>query len=106
MPQASEPLTGPPPAVRWSRRKPEAAERLEVVRAGLAELSQRLTVPTENLLTPDLVRRLVWDWQPVSDAATVIDAFLAEAGARAWQRELTVPVLVDALTATPDDPET
>lgn len=106
LPQASEPLTGPPPAVRWSRRKPEAAERLEVVRAGLAELSQRLTVPTENLLTPDLVRRLVWDWQPVSDAATVIDAFLAEAGARAWQRELTVPVLVDALTATPDDPET
>lgn len=102
LPQATEALTGPPPAVRWSRRKPEAAERLEVVRAGLAELSQRLSVPTENLLTPDLVRRLVWDWQPASDAAAVIDAFLAEAGARAWQRELTVPVLADALTATPE----
>jgi ribonuclease D len=102
VPSAAEPVTGPPPAVRWSRRKPEAAERLESVRAGLNELSQRLSVPTENLLTPDLVRRLVWDWQPVPDTAAVIDAFLAEAGARPWQRELTVPVLAEALTPTAD----
>jgi ribonuclease D len=99
VPTASEPVTGPPPAVRWSRRKPEAAERLDRVRAGLAELSQRVSVPAENLLTPDLVRRLVWDWQPVAHADKAIDAFLAEAGARPWQRELTVPVLTDALTA-------
>lgn len=98
VPKASEPVTGPPPAVRWSRRKPEAAERLEAVRAGLNELSQRLSVPTENLLTPDLVRRLVWDWQPVPDASAAIDAFLVEAGARPWQRELTVPVLTATLT--------
>ncbi|BBZ28080.1 ribonuclease D [Mycolicibacterium madagascariense] len=98
LPKASEPVTGPPPAVRWSRRKPEAAELLEAVRAGLNELSQRVSVPTENLLTPELVRRLVWDWQPVSDTAAVVDAFLAEAGARPWQRELTVPVIAEALT--------
>jgi ribonuclease D len=104
LPKAAEPVTGPPPAVRWSRRKPEAAERLDLVRAGLTELSQRVSVPAENLLTPDLVRRLVWDWQPVSDTSTVIDAFLAEAGARPWQRELTVPVLTDALTRAPKDP--
>ena len=104
VPTASEPVTGPPPAVRWSRRKPEAAERLDRVRAGLAALSERVSVPTENLLTPDLVRRLVWDWQPVTDPATVIDAFLAEAGARPWQRELMVPVLTEALTAAPTPP--
>ena len=97
LPAASEPLTGPPPAVRWSRRKPDAAARLEAVRNGLTELSERLSVPTENLLTPDLVRRLVWDWQPVDDPARVIDAFLADAGARPWQRELTVPVMAKAL---------
>jgi ribonuclease D len=101
VPTASEPLTGPPPAVRWSRRKPEAAERLEVVRTGLTKLSQRVSVPTENLLTPELVRRLVWDWQPVTDVSAVIDAFLADAGARPWQRELTVPVLTDALAESP-----
>jgi ribonuclease D len=75
---------------------------LEAVRAGLSELSQRLSVPTENLLTPDLVRRLVWDWQPVPDPSEAIDAFLAEAGARPWQRELTVPVLAAALVPTLD----
>jgi ribonuclease D len=98
LPAASEPLTGPPPAVRWSRRKPDAAARLEAVRNGLTELSERLSVPTENLLTPELVRRLVWDWQPVDDPIPVIDAFLADAGARPWQRELTVPVMAKALT--------
>jgi ribonuclease D len=98
LPAASEPLTGPPPAVRWSRRKPDAAARLEAVRNGLTELSERLSVPTENLLTPDLVRRLVWDWQPVDDPVPVIDAFLADAGARPWQRELTVPIMAKALT--------
>ena len=110
LPSASEPVTGPPPAVRWSRRKPEAAERLDRVRAGLAELSERVSVPTENLLTPDLVRRLVWDWQPVAHPDRAIDAFLAEAGARPWQRELTVPVLTHALTVpeapTDEDPGT
>jgi ribonuclease D len=98
LPATTEPLNGPPPAVRWSRRKPEAAARLEAARAGLTELSQRVTVPTENLLTPELVRRLIWDWQPVPEPALVIDAFLAEAGARRWQRELTVPVLAQALS--------
>jgi ribonuclease D len=104
VPKSTEPLTGPPPAVRWSRRKPEAAVRLDLVRAGLTELSQRVSVPAENLLTPELVRRLVWDWQPVPDASAVIDAFLTEAGARPWQRELTVPVLTEALTA-PEPPQ-
>jgi ribonuclease D len=106
LPAASEPLTGPPPAVRWSRRKPDAAARLEAVRNGLTELSERLSVPTENLLTPDLVRRLVWDWQPVDNPAPVIDAFLADAGARPWQRELTVPVMASALAQPlPGQPE-
>jgi ribonuclease D len=98
LPTATEPLNGPPPAVRWSRRKPEAAERLEVVRAGLAELSEQVSIPTENLLTPEVVRRLVWDWEPVDDPAAVIQAFLVEAGARPWQRKLTVPILAAALT--------
>jgi ribonuclease D len=63
-------------------------------------------VPAENLVTPELVRRLIWDWQPVPDASAVIDAFLTEAGARRWQRELTVPVLTEALTAPqPQQPE-
>ncbi|AGB22963.1 ribonuclease D [Mycobacterium sp. JS623] len=97
-PDAQEPSNGPPPASRWSRRKPEAAVRLETARAVLTELSQRVSVPTENLLSPELVRRLCWDWKPVDDVAAAVDEFLRDAGARPWQRELTVPVLAEALS--------
>lgn len=102
-PTGSEPLTGPPPPARWSRRKPEAAERLEAARAGLSELSQRVSVPTENLLTPDTVRRLCWDWQPVEDIEAAVEEFLVQAKARPWQRQLTVPVLTVALTPKQPD---
>jgi ribonuclease D len=67
----------------------------------LTDLSRQVSVPTETLLSPDLVRRLCWDWQvgPDSDADTTAaaDAFLCDAGARAWQRALVVPVLAPAL---------
>jgi ribonuclease D len=106
LPTVSEPQAGPPPASRWARRKPEAAERLEAARTGLTELSQRFSVPSENLLTPDTVRRLCWDWQAAEDqddTAGAVDAFLAELGARRWQRELTVPVLTAALLSAPTE---
>jgi ribonuclease D len=96
-PEISEPQNGPPPASRWARRKPEAAARLEAARAGLSELSGRVAVPTENLVTPEVVRRLCWDWQPVADTEAAVDDFLRAAQARPWQRELVVPVLAAAL---------
>ncbi|ART70725.1 ribonuclease D [Mycobacterium dioxanotrophicus] len=97
-PSATEAQNGPPPAARWSRRKPEAAARLEAARAGLTDLSARVSVPAENLITPEVVRRLCWDWQPVSDVATAVEEFLVEAQVRPWQRELTVPILTAALS--------
>lgn len=99
-PEISEPQTGPPPASRWARRKPEAAARLEATRAGLARLSERVSVPTENLVTPEVVRRLCWDWQPVGDTEAAVEDFLRAAQARPWQRELVVPALAAALAAT------
>ena len=98
-PTAQEPSNGPPPASRWARRKPEAAARLEAARAGLAELSRRVSVPAENLVSPEVVRRLTWDWQPVDDVAAAVDSFLRDAQVRPWQRELAGPVLTDALTS-------
>ena len=97
-PSPPEPTTGLPPVSRWHRRKPEAAARLQAVRDGLAELSERVAVPTENLVPPELVRRLCWDWH----AGVDIDAFLREGGARPWQRELVVPVVAGALAVDAD----
>ena len=101
-PDEAEPLNGPPPPARWSRRKPEAAARLEAARAALAEVSQRVAVPTENLVSPDLVRRLCWDWKGAPDPVEAVEEFLCAGHARAWQRELVDPVLARALQP-PDD---
>jgi ribonuclease D len=65
-------------------------------------LSQQVSVPTENLVSPDLVRRLCWDWDDSrsGDAEPAIDEFLAAGQARRWQRTLVVPVLAAALQPT------
>jgi ribonuclease D len=106
LPDAAEPPNGPPPPARWVRRKPDAAARLEAARAGLAEVSRRVRVPMENLVSPDLVRRLCWDWEAgsddIRDPVNAIDEYLRAGQARAWQRELVDPVLADAVTHTPD----
>ncbi len=101
-PEEAEPPNGPPPPARWSRRKPEAAARLEAARPALAEVSQRVGVPTENLVSPDLVRRLCWDWETAPDPVEAVEEFLRAGEARVWQRELAVPVLARALKPPPD----
>ena len=62
------------------------------------QLSQQVQVPTENLVSPDLVRRMCWDWKDVDDDVGAVEAFLRNGGARPWQRELVVPVLAAALS--------
>lgn len=104
-PEEAEASNGPPPPARWSRRKPEAAARLEAARAALGEVSQRVQVPTENLVSPDLVRRLCWDWEGAPDPLEAVDEFLRAGEARPWQRELVDPALARALQP-PRDPET
>jgi ribonuclease D len=104
--EETESPNGPPPPARWARRRPEAAERLDAARTALRELSARISVPAENLVTPELVRRLCWDWQPAAaddGAAKAIEEFLTTGHARHWQRELVVPVLAAALQPAPDD---
>lgn len=107
LPKSQEPSNGPPPASRWARRKPEAAARLEAARTALSDVSQRVSVPTENLISPDVVRRLCWDWEPPRDCTVLaaVDDFLREARVRPWQRELTEPALAEALENSEGPPE-
>lgn len=109
LPRMSQAYDGPPPVNRWERRDPVAAARLTRARAVMAQISEKVNVPVENLLAPDLVRRLCWDglpdYRPGSETAAgsdaAVDTFLDEHGARPWQRELTVAPLAAAL---PDQP--
>ena len=99
LPLSAVPSDGPPPPNRWADRDPDAAARLVAARAVLADLSARLSIPVENLLTPDLVRRLAWS-PPDDSSPAGIGAVLAAGGARHWQVELAAPVLADAVKAT------
>ncbi|WP_194814283.1 ribonuclease D [Nocardia sp. XZ_19_385] len=108
LPSLTQPFEGPPPVNRWERRDPVAAARLTRARAAMGELSTEYAIPVENLLSPDLVRRLCWDGLPsydrvgtADDLSAAIDGFLKSGSARPWQRELSVPALTAALTPQP-----
>ncbi|MFF5406448.1 ribonuclease D [Streptomyces misionensis] len=97
LPQPGQPVTGPPPPRAWADKDPSAAARLSAARTAVTSLAERLSMPQENLVSPDTVRRLCWQPPGVVDAGTV-SAALSGYGARPWQVELVTPVLVAALT--------
>ena len=92
---------GPPPPRAWADRDPVAAARLATAREALKARADEHHLPVENLLTPDFVRRLMWE-PPEADAGDLADALaarLAQLGARPWQIELSLDLLLDAVTA-------
>lgn len=97
LPPVNLPTDGPPPPGRWAVKDPEAAARLTAFRALSTALSEEISVPVENLVTPELARRILW--QPDEDTDPV--ASLQAGGARPWQIELVGPLLTEALTARP-----
>jgi ribonuclease D len=95
LPRSSLPPDGPPPVSRWADRDPDAAARLAAARAAIADVATQWNVPVENLLQPDLVRRLCWG--PPSDGD--LAAAMASGGARPWQITLLAEHLEQALHA-------
>lgn len=97
--------TGPPAPRTWGNRFPEAAVRWEAVRPAVVALAEDLVLPPENLIAPDAIRRLAWE-PPEDTSVAGIEAFLAAADARPWQRELVAPavsaVLAGVRGAAPD----
>jgi len=84
---------GPPQPRAWERRWPDSFARFNRVRPALIEKAESLQLPVENLLSPDHLRRLLWDSPATMDAAEA-DRQLAEFGARQWQRDIVVPVII------------
>ncbi|MFV0252187.1 MAG: HRDC domain-containing protein [Beutenbergiaceae bacterium] len=91
------------PAPRsWRDREPEAARRLEVVKAVVRGHAAQLSLPQENLLTPDFQRRLAWA-PPQPATAAAIGTQLTALGARPWQVDQVAEPLAAGL-ADPDSP--
>ena len=66
-------------------------------------LSHEVDVPAENLLQPDLLRRLCWAPPEVLDESSIA-AVLRTGHAREWQVELVAPLLVSAFETLLESP--
>ncbi|CAM5779645.1 HRDC domain-containing protein [Cellulomonas persica] len=88
----------PPPPRAWADRDPAAAARLAAARDVVASLSTQHNVPVENILQPDLLRRLCWTPPDALDATTIAE-HLAAGAARPWQVELVAGPLAAAFAS-------
>ena len=91
---------GPPPPNRWAERDPVAAKRLARARAVVTGLAEQLTMPPENLVQPDAVRRLAWS-PPSPPDVEGVSAALRSYGVRSWQVGLVAEPLAAALVDPP-----
>ncbi|TQJ32142.1 HRDC domain-containing protein [Microbacterium sp. SLBN-146] len=92
-----------PPARAWGDRNPAADARLKVARPRVEARAEELRMPTENLLTPDLLRRVAW--APPSPATEeTIGSALAALGARPWQIAETAQLISQAFVDSVQEP--
>jgi len=82
--QSSESL---PPQRSWAEKNPRADMRLRHARAAVTDIATNLSIPLENLLAPEILRRVSWE-PPGSGTDTDVRSALMTLGARRWQSDL------------------
>lgn len=100
LPRERVPGDALPPPRAWADRNPEADLRLKAARPVVEAIAEDLHMPTENLLTPEYLRRVAWH-PPAELTAESVGAALAELGARPWQVAHTAQKIVDAFVGAP-----
>jgi ribonuclease D len=92
-----------PPPRAWSDRNPEADRRLKAARPAVAAIAEAMSLPAENLLTPESLRRVAWE-PPQPASADAIGAALESHGARPWQIVATTQAIADAFVQAAQEP--
>jgi ribonuclease D len=92
----------PPPPRFWKQRRPEADARLKAARAAVQEVADALSMPSENLLTPDTLRRVAWE--PIEPSADAVARVLRERDAREWQVAATAQRIAAAFVEADQAP--
>lgn len=98
LPLARVASEGLPPVRAWADRNPDAAARIVRAKEAIADVSQEFSIPIENLLTPEYLRRLAWS-PPEPATAQSIGEALQALGARPWQIALTAQRIADSFSA-------
>lgn len=104
LPRERVPSDALPPPRAWVDRNPEADARLKAARPAVEAVAEELHMPTENLLTPEHLRRVAWE--PAGTSAEEIGEALAALGARRWQIEQTAQKIADAFVDAAQVPDT
>jgi ribonuclease D len=94
-PQARADSDSLPPIKIWRERFPEKYAPLTHAKALLLAKADELSIPLENMITPEYIRRICWN-SPKGEVAHA----LATLGARSWQIEIAAPILESALLET------
>jgi ribonuclease D len=91
--------TGLPNPKTWSEKNPLAHARLTHARAHVLAQSAILEIPAENLISPEIVRRLAWNsWEELPNfGESEISDFLASQHARPWQISILSTGLCQAM---------
>ncbi|MDF2506721.1 MAG: ribonuclease [Microbacterium sp.] len=104
LPRERVPSDTLPPPRAWADRNPEADARLKAARPVVEGVAEELGMPTENLLTPEYLRRVAWDLP--GETPEEIAAALAALGARPWQIAQTAQKIAAAFVEAAQSPDT
>jgi ribonuclease D len=93
------PSQGLPPIKIWKDKNPLGYARLTHARGKIAALSSEIEIPAENLITPELVRKICWELPDVepSEYEKFVTSELSNLGARPWQITQVAPLIASAL---------
>jgi len=89
-----------PPIKLWRDKFPDKYAPLSHARAAIEQLSLEKQIPVENIMTPELVRRICWAPPAGSTeelSPSLVEDGLKALGARQWQIDLVAPILAAAL---------
>ncbi|MCM3780431.1 ribonuclease D [Microbacterium hydrocarbonoxydans] len=103
LPRERVPSDALPPPRAWADRNPEADARLKAARPVVEAAAEELAMPTENLLTPDYLRRISWDLPGTTSDA--VAAALEKLGARPWQIAQTAQKIAAAFVEAAQSPD-
>ena len=87
-----------PPVKIWKERAPLAYARLTHARFNLQEVASGLLMPLENLISPELVRRICWMSEKEHFTRETLQATLDQLGARPWQIDRSLGAIFRSLS--------
>lgn len=89
-----------PPIKLWRDKYPERFAPLSHAKAAIELIASENEIPVENLISPEIVRRICWNppaESTISLSQDKVSLALASLGARSWQVQLVAPALAAAL---------